>query len=71
MGIIIFAALVIIIVNIFTTKELTDVLSETMFDNKTFYRTCLIPPIGLITYCIFIILILILSLVETIINIWK
>jgi hypothetical protein len=71
MGIIIFAALIITIVNIFTTKELTDILSESIFDNTTFYRICLIPPIGLITYCIFIILMLIMVLLETIKNIWK
>lgn len=68
---IIFAALIITIVNIFTTKELTDILSESIFDNTTFYRICLIPPIGLITYCIFIILMLIMVLLETIKNIWK
>lgn len=71
MGIIIFAALIITIVNIFTTKELTDILSESIFDNTTFYRICLIPPIGLITYCIFIILVVIMVLLETIKNIWK
>lgn len=71
MEIIIFAALIITIVNIFTTKELTDILSESIFDNKTFYRLCLIPPIGLTTYCIFIILMLIMVLLETIKNIWK
>ena len=71
MGTIIFAVLIITMVNIFTTKELTDMLSETIFDNKTFYRICLIPPIGAITYCICIILIIILFLVEVIKDIWR
>jgi hypothetical protein len=71
MGIIIFTALIITIVNIFTTKELTNWLSETIFDNSTFYRICLIPPIGAITYCLLIISVTIVFLVETIKDIWR
>jgi hypothetical protein len=71
MGTIIFAILMVTIVNIVTTKELTNMLSETIFDNTTFYRICLIPPIGVLTYCICIILIIIVFLLETIKNIWR
>ena len=71
MGIIIFTALIITIVNIFTTKELTNWLSETIFDNSTFYRICLIPPIGVITYCLLIISVTIVFLLETIKDIWR
>jgi hypothetical protein len=62
MGLIIFIVLMLTIINIFTTKELTNMLSETIFDNTTFYRICLIPPIGAIIYCICLILIIILFL---------
>lgn len=71
MGTIIFMVLIITMVNIFTTKELTDMLSETIFDNKTFYRICLIPPIGAIIFGLFIILVIILSIIETIKDIWR
>ena len=70
-GIIIFALFIITIVNIFTTKELTEMLSETRLDNSTFYRICLIPPIGAITFGLVIIVIIIVSIMETIRDIWK
>jgi hypothetical protein len=71
MGIIIFAVSLVTIVNIFTTKELTEMLSETIFDNTTFYRICLIPPIGAITFGLVIIVVIIVSIMETIKDIWR
>ena len=71
MGTIIFAVLIITMVNIFTTKELTNMLSETIFDNSTFYRICLIPPIGAIIFGLLIIIVIIVSIMETIRDIWR
>jgi hypothetical protein len=71
MGIIIFAVSLVTIVNIFTTKELTEMLSETIFDNTTFYRICLIPPIGAITFGLVIIVVITVAIMETIRNIWR
>ena len=71
MGLIIFAVLMVTIVNIFTTKELTQMLSETQFDNTTFYRICIIPPIGAIIYCICILIIIVVFLLENIRDIWR
>jgi hypothetical protein len=71
MGLIIFTVLMVTIVNIFTTKELTNMLSETIFDNTTFYRICLIPPIGAITFGLVIILVITVAIMETIRDIWR
>ena len=71
MGLLIFAVLMVTIINIFTTRELTQMLSETRFDNTTFYRICLIPPIGAITYGMCILIIIVVFLVETIRDIWR
>ena len=71
MGIIIFAVSLVTIVNIFTTKELTEMLSETIFDNTTFYRICLIPPIGAITFGLVIIVVITVAIMETIKDIWR
>jgi hypothetical protein len=71
MGILIFAALMLTIINILTTRELTNVLSETRFDNTTFYRICLIPPIGVITFGMCVILIIIVAIMEMIRDIWR
>jgi len=71
MGIIIFAVSLVTIVNIFTTKELTEMLSESIFDNTTFYRICLIPPIGAITFGLFIIVVITVAIMETIRDIWR
>jgi hypothetical protein len=71
MAIIIFLILIVTMVNIFTTKQLTEMLSESIFDNTTFYRICLIPPIGTISFGICILLIIIVAILETIKNIWR
>ena len=70
-GIIIFTTLIVTIVNLLATKELTEILSETIFDKSTFYRICLIPPIGIITYSICIMLFILVFLLTTIKNIWR
>lgn len=70
-GIIIFTALIVTIVNLVATKQLTEILSETIFDKPIFYRICLIPPIGIITYTICILLIVIVFLLTMIKDIWK
>jgi hypothetical protein len=70
-GIIIFTSFIVTIVNLVATKQLTEILSETIFDKPIFYRICLIPPIGIITYTICIILIVIVFLLTTIKDIWR
>ena len=71
MGLIIFIGLLITLINIVMTKELTDILKDSIIDNPLFYRLCLIPPIGVITYCLSIILIVISVLIFTAIDIWN
>jgi hypothetical protein len=70
MGLIIFIGVIITLINIVMTKQLTDILKDTRLDNQFFYRLCLIPPIGLITYCLSIIVIIISVLIFTVIDIW-
>ena len=71
MGLLIFIVLIAVIINIFSTTELKEVLKDTIIDNSLFYRICLIPPIGAITFGLCVILIIIVFLLETIRNIWK
>ena len=70
MGLIIFIAVLLTLINIVMTKELTNILKDSRIDNPFFYRICLIPPIGVITYCISIIVILISVLIFTVLDIW-
>ena len=70
MGLIIFIAVLLTLINIATTKELTNILKDSRLDNQFFYRLCLIPPIGVITYCISVIVIAITVLIFTIMDIW-
>lgn len=70
MGLIIFIGVLLTILNIATTKELTSILKDSRLDNPFFYRICLIPPIGVITYCISVIVIVITVLVFTVLDIW-
>ena len=70
-GIIIFTAFIVTIVNLVATKQLTEILSESIFDKPIFYRICLIPPIGIITYTICILRIVIVFLLTMIKDIWK
>ena len=70
-GIIIFTTFIVTIVNLLATKQLTEILSETIFDKPIFYRICLIPPIGIITYTICIMLFILVFLLTTIKNIWR
>jgi hypothetical protein len=70
MGLLIFIGVLLTILNIATTKELTNILKDSRLDNTFFYRLCLIPPIGIITYCLSVIVITITVLIITIIDIW-
>jgi hypothetical protein len=70
MGLLIFIGVLLTLINIVMTKELTNILKHSRLDNQFFYRLCLIPPIGLITYCLAIIVIVITVLIFTIMDIW-
>ena len=70
MGLMIFIGVIITLINIVMTKELTDILKDTRLDTHFFYRLCLIPPIGLITYCLSLVVIVISVLIFTVIDIW-
>ena len=70
MGLIIFIGVLLTLINIATTKELTNILKDSRLDNQFFYRICLIPPIGVITYCISVIVIAITVLIFIVMDIW-
>jgi hypothetical protein len=70
MGLIIFIAVLLTLINIVMTKQLTSLLIHSRLDTQFFYRLCLIPPIGIITYCLAIIVIVITVLIFTIMDIW-
>ena len=71
MGLIIFIGVLLTLINIVMTKELTSILKDIIIDKPLFYRVCLIPPIGVITYCLSIIVIVISFLIFTAIDIWN
>jgi hypothetical protein len=70
MGLIIFIAVLLTLINIVMTKQLTSMLTHSRLDTQFFYRLCLIPPIGFVTYCLAIIVIVITVLIFTIMDIW-
>jgi len=70
MGLIIFIAVLLTLINIVMTKELTSLLTHSRLDNQFFYRLCLIPPIGVITYCLAITVIVITVLIFMVMDIW-
>lgn len=70
MGLIIFIIVLLTLINIVMTKELTNILKDTRIDNPIFYRLCLIPPIGVVTYILSIIVIITSVLILTIIDVW-
>jgi hypothetical protein len=61
----------VLILNTFTTKELTDILKDSWLDKRTFYRVCLIPPIGFAVYLVVMLLIVLSFFIEMMVNIWK
>ena len=70
MTLLIFIGVLLTIINIVMTKELTSMLAHSRLDTQFFYRLCLIPPIGVVTYCLGIIVIAITVLIFTIMDIW-
>ena len=70
MGLLIFIVVLLTIINIVMTKELTNMLTHSRLDTQFFYRLCLIPPIGFVTYCLASIVIVITVLIFTIMDIW-
>lgn len=63
--------LLILMLNTFVTKELTEIVKDSWFDNRILYRICLIPPIAFIVFCGFIILFVIGTIISMIRDIWK
>jgi hypothetical protein len=70
MGLLIFIGVLLTLINIVMTKELTNILKDSRIDNPFFYRVCLIPPIGIITYILSIIVIVTSVLIFTVMDIW-
>ena len=71
MGLLIFITVLLTVINVITVKELTWMLKHSRLDNQLFYRLCLIPPIGFITYCFAIAAMTITVLIFVIMDIWK
>ncbi len=64
-------SLLVFMLNIFVTDGLTDILKDSWLDKRTFYRVCLIPPIGFAVYLVAILLITLSFFIEMMIDIWK
>jgi len=70
MGLIIFIGVLLTLINIVMTKELTNILKDSRLDTPFFYKICLIPPIGVITYMLSVIVITITVLIFMVMDIW-
>ncbi len=64
-------SLLVFMLNTFVTDELTDTLKDSWLDKKTFYRVCLIPPIGFAVYFVVILLIVLSFFIGMMIKVWK
>ena len=64
-------SLLVLMLNIFVTDGLTDALKGSCLDKRTFYRVCLIPPIGFAVYLVAILLISLSFFIEMMVDIWK
>lgn len=71
MGLLILIAILLIIINIFTTSFLPDMLKDTRLDQVQVYRICLIPPLGLVLFGISMIIIIIMYLLIMVKQIWR
>lgn len=63
--------LLILMLNTYLTKELTEIFKGTRLDEPMFYRVCLIPPIGLVIFWFSAILIVIAFFIDMVSDIWK
>ncbi len=63
--------LLILMLNTYLTKELTEIFKGTRLDKPMFYRVCLIPPIGLVVFWFSAILIVIAFFINMVSDIWK
>ena len=64
-------SLLVIMINTFVTKELTEIFKGTRLDKPMVYRICLIPPIGFIVFWLATLLIVFAFFLNIIIDIWK
>ena len=71
MGVVVLIFLLVFGINIVITKNVSESFEGSILDNKIFYRICLIPPIGIITYALFTIFVVFVMLLVSIKEIWK
>jgi len=64
-------SLLVLMINTFVTKEMTEILKDSWLDKPMFYRICLIPPIGFIVFWVSTLLIVFTFFLKIIIDIWK
>ncbi len=62
--------LLMLMLNTYLTKELTEIFEGTRLDKPIFYRVCLIPPIGFIIFWVSTLLIVLTFFVGMIKDIW-
>lgn len=65
------STLLVLMLNTYLTKELTEIFEDTWLDKPMFYRICLIPPIGFVVFWYSTLLIVLTFFVGMIKDIWK
>ena len=63
--------LLMLMLNTYLTKELTEIFKGTRLDKPIFYRVCLIPPIGFVVFWVSTLLIVFGFFVEMITDVWN
>lgn len=65
------STLLMLMLNTYLTKELTEIFEGTWLDKPIIYRICLIPPIGFVVFWVSTLLIVLTFFVGMIKDIWK
>ena len=65
------STLLMLMLNTYLTKELTEIFEGTWLDKPIIYRICLIPPIGFVVFWVSTLLTISSFFLKIIIDIWK
>jgi len=71
MGPAIFFIVLITVINIFMTKSFVEYAEGSVFDNKSFHRILLIPPLGILSCVMFLLCVVSVAVLSAVIDIWK
>jgi hypothetical protein len=71
MGPAIFFIVLIAVINIFMTKSFIGYAEGSVFDNKSFHRILLVPPLGILACAVFILFVVAVAVLSAVVDIWN